>query len=62
MMNWNDEAIMAAKRTKAFSPRQVVQLMERDTVSVVDMDEWCAQLCEDWPCLFMANLNERVVR
>lgn len=53
---WIIEATLAAKRADAYSVHQVVCFMEGFKVPIEEMDEWCAQGREDYPCLFMNHV------
>jgi hypothetical protein len=55
---WTVEAAEAAQRADAYSIGSVLTLMESYKVQVDEMDEWCAQAREDYPCLFMCHVVE----
>jgi hypothetical protein len=55
---WIIEATSAAIRAEAYSVHQVVSIMKGSKVPIEEMDEWCAQGREDYPCLFTSNVVE----
>ena len=53
---WVIEATLAASRKDAYNVHQVVRMMKGLKVPIDEMDEWCAQGREDYPCLFKAHV------
>jgi len=53
---WLVAAEQAAKRADAYNVLQVVNLMKDYKVPIDEMDEWCVQGREDFPCLFMNHI------
>ena len=49
---WLEEAYSAARRANASDPRQIVQVMKAERVTISDMDEWCRQARLDYPCMY----------
>ena len=55
---WLVAAEQAAKRADAYRVPQVVNMMKNYKVQIEEMDEWCDQGREDYPCLFMNHVVE----
>lgn len=53
---WIIAATKAAQDAKAYNIAQVLITMKSDKVPIKEMDEWCNQAREDFPCLFIANV------
>ena len=58
---WFEAAYSAARRAKAFDPRQLVQMMKAERVLLSHLDEWCSQARLDYPCMYQGNVHEGVL-
>ena len=53
---WIVEATLAASRADAYNVFSVIKMMKSSKLTIGEMDEWCAQGREDYPCLFKAHV------
>lgn len=54
--HWRQEVVAAAKRVDVLDPETIISLS--DGVCIDDLDDWCATLKRDYPCLFKNNVRD----